>query len=226
MSETPGGATSPPPGGSPAPPQPEPGRLAGFAAEPEAVPGTEPRAGPAAEPATDPAAGPAAEPAPARTPAARKSAERPRRLPAGWGAWLLVLAVSVAHLAVAAQTALAGDLIPSVNDLRGEDLFAWVETLIALFVRLDAAWDTSRLLALWILVLMVTSIYTSQRAGASVPQGVVAFIGYALTSVILVGVATPAAWYVFGDWGPVAALFVPPVAMTVVAALSLRSVEN
>jgi len=55
---------------------------------------------------------------------------------------------------------------------------------------------------------------------------VVAFIGYALTSVILVGVATPAAWYVFGDWGPVAALFVPPVAMTVVAALSLRSVEN
>ncbi|HEX6990010.1 MAG TPA: hypothetical protein VF282_11135, partial [Bacillota bacterium] len=79
---------------------------------------------------------------------------------------------------------------------------------------------------LWMLVLLVTSVYTSLRAGMSLPHGVLTFVGYALTSAIILGVATPAVWYVFGPYGPPAAAFVPPLAMTAVALLSLRNVEG
>lgn len=184
-------------------------------------PGHAPSAAPQAQPQPiQEGAGPV-EPAPPRAPKGRH-----RRLPAGWAAWLLVLVVAVGHLAVAIQTVGAGAVVPAIGQLRGADILDWIQTLLALFVRVDAAWDTSRLLALWMLVLMVTSVYTSLRAGMSLPHGVLTFVGYALTSAIILGVAIPAVWYVFGDFGPVAAEFVPPVAMTAVAVLSLRNIES
>jgi len=185
---------------------------------------------PAAEPPASP--GPATPPPPADEyeilagdPQPAPAAAR-RRLPQGWGAWLLVLAVAVTHLVVAIQSVSTGGVVPAIDDLRGEDLLVWLKALIGLFIRPDTAWDTSRLLALWMLTLMVTSIYASLRAGLSLPHGVLTFVGYGLTSAILLGLATPAVWYVFGDAGPVAAEFVPPVAMTAITALSLRNIES
>ncbi|HEX6988093.1 MAG TPA: hypothetical protein VF282_01360, partial [Bacillota bacterium] len=83
-----------------------------------------------AGPATPAPAGPATPPQPpVEQRAARGESGHPtstpvrrRRLPAGWGAWLLVLVVAVMHLAAAGQSVGTGAVVPAIDDLRGEDI--------------------------------------------------------------------------------------------------------
>lgn len=138
---------------------------------------------------------------------------------------LLVAIPSLLHFFSAYRSVKTGlhEIVPTVFSSGETGLTGWLTIYRHLFFKPASTVALIRIYALWILVLLVLSIYLALRSGARLPSGVGSFIAYGLSALVMLAMATPAVWYVLGSWGPAAAEFAPPVILTLVALLMLRS---
>lgn len=113
--------------------------------------------------------------------------------------------------------------VPTVFASGGMGLTGWLTTYRLLLFKPETTINVARIYALWILVMLFMAVYLALRSGQRLPSGIGSFVAYLLSAMIMVAIATPAIWYVFGSWGPAAVEFVPPVLLTVVTLLMLKS---
>lgn len=148
--------------------------------------------------------------------------------PLGLHIFITIVPVTVAallHLAIAYHNLTNGlyKKVPAVSAVAGTGLTGWLSAYRLLFFKPEITVTTARIYAFWILVILFLAIYLALRSGQRLPSGVGTFVAYLLSALIMVSIATPAIWYVTGSWGPALVELVPPVLMTTVALMMLKS---
>lgn len=114
-------------------------------------------------------------------------------------------------------------LVPTIYETSEDGIAGWFTNYKLLYIKPETAIITSRLLAMWVLVLLVLAVYLALQSGQSLPSGIGSFLAYGLSALVMLAVIAPAAWYAFGRLGPMVVEFVPPTIFTLVTLLMIRS---
>ncbi len=140
---------------------------------------------------------------------------------ARWGTWIAIAVMFGVHMTMVLRNIGAGvhEVLPAYVDMDVGSIDVWIDTIPRIFFKPDTILQSLRMYSLWIFFFLFLSVHGALRVGDSVPRGVLTLLSAGLAVIFLVLVATPAAWILFGESGPLAAELVPPIVLGGMAVL-------